>query len=80
MTGAVNLIASTPAYSAIAIVVAGLLIAAVAALDFKLAFAEAGSGDDGDHWGGNGDDLLLPPSGPTALIMKPSPDDYKLAC
>lgn len=80
MTGAVNLIASTPAYSAIAIVLTGLLIAAVVALDFKLAFAEAGYGDDGDHRGGNGDDLLLPPSGSTALTLNPSPDDYKLAC
>lgn len=80
MTGVINLIASTPAYSAIALVLTGLLIAAVVALDFKLALAEAGSGDDGDQWGGNGDDLLLPPSGLTALILKSSPDDYKLAC
>lgn len=80
MTDAVNLIASTPVYSAIALVLTGLLIVAVVALDFKLAFAEAGSGDDGDHRGGNGDGLLLPQSGPTALILKPSPDDYKLAC
>lgn len=80
MTGVVNLIASTPAYSAIALVFAGLMIAAVVALDFKLAFSEAGSGDDGDHRGGNGDGLLLPPSGPTALTLNPSPDDYKLAC
>ena len=80
MTDAIDLIASTPAYSVIALVLTGLSIAALIALDFKLAFSEAGSGDDGDHRGGNVDDLLLPPSGPTALILKPSPDDYKLAC
>ena len=80
MTGAIDLIASTPAYSAIALVLTGLSIVALVALDFKLAFSEAGSGDDGDHRDGNGDDLPLPPSGPTALILKSTPDDYKLAC
>ena len=80
MTDAIDLIASTPAYSAIALVLTGLSIAAFVALDFKLAFSEARSGDDGGHRDGNGDDLLLPPSGPTALTPKPSPDDYKLAC